>query len=332
MDSQQTTRPKRLTLAVALALCSLSAGVSAVPLTVGNITLDAEYSLGGSGVQDGMLSPPASIFSNANGADMYLSTYDSSSNSVFFHTYGFTGTPTYFGARASGSGTFSAYTRTTYSNTYFNTGPTAMPFIFSFQVEDGQVGLGTGYDGSAELMLRIAINNVVVARDQTTITRTGDTTMCVENDEGALGSYMECGSGTASSGTGGTQQTFNINVGMLDPGVAYTLDYDIIATVSGSLAGSGTSCGYPEDDNPPENGYVLAAAFNNEGGCFGENIARSGDPFNGPDFDGNGNIIPGTPISSFDLRAAAVPEPGSLWLLAAAGVAAAGVLRRRRKR
>jgi len=323
MDFSQNTRPKQLTLAVALALCSLSAGVSAVPLNVGNITLDAEYSLGGGSIQNGMLDPPASIFTTLNaGADMYLSTSDSSSNSVFFHTYGFTGTPTYFGARASGGGTFSAYTRATYSNTYSNTGPMAMPFIFSFQVEEGDVALGTGYAGSADLMLRVKINGIDVARDQTSITRTGGITTCVENDLGAaLGSYMKCDSGTDSFGTGGANQTFNINLGPFDSGESFTLDYDIIATVSGSLAGSGNNCGYP-DENIPEDGYPTLAAFTNEGGgCFGENIARSGDPFSGP-----------TQLSSFDLRAAAVPEPGSLGLLAAAGVAAAGVLRRRRKR
>lgn len=334
MMRKPNTRQKYLSAAVAGAICCLSGSVYAVPISYGNITLDAEYSLGVNGVQDGMTDPDTSIYSNANGADMYLTKF-AGPDSVFFHTYGFSPTPTYFGARASGTGTFTAFTQASYSNTFTNNQSTSLPFIFSFLVDQGEVGFtGTG-SGSAELLLSIKVDSVEVARDKTTITMVNGVTSCTEDDLGALGSYMSCGDPTDAQGFGGLQQVFNINVGTFAPGQSFTLNYDIIADVSGSLADGSTGCG---GGGYGENGYgdlIAVAAF--EGVCGGEGIARSGDPFGEPIFDASGNFITidgGIPNTQFagTFQQAQVPEPGSLGLLGIAGLAAGAALRRRRRR
>jgi hypothetical protein len=301
MEHTSSCQRKPLSAAIALALCCLSGGVAAAPITYGNITLDATYSLGAGGIQDGMTDPATSIFSNTNGADMYLSTGDAN-GSVFFHTYGFTGSPTYFGARASGDGVFTAFTRATYSNTFTNTLGVAAPFIFSFLVDQGEVGFTGGGNGSAELILRLKVDGNDVARDKTTININNGATTCAEDDLGPLGAYMGCSTATDAQGSGGNSQTFNINVGTFNPNESFTLDYDIIASVSGSLTSGSAGCdtGYGDNGYGGNGGELVdivatAFAFEGPGGCGGYGISRSGDPFGGPDFDqfGNNLRIPG---------------------------------------
>lgn len=343
MEHTSSCQRKPLSAAIALALCCLSGGVAAAPITYGNITLDATYSLGAGGIQDGMTDPNTSIFSNANGADMFLSTGDAN-GSVFFHTYGFTGTPTYFGARASGDGVFTAFTRATYTNNFTNTGSTAAPFIFSFLVDQGEVGFTGGGNGSAELILQLKVTKAngtdVVTRDKTTININNGATTCAEDDLGALGAYMGCSSPTAAQGSGGNSQTFSINVGTFDPNESFTLDYDIIASVSGSLTSGSAGCetGYGnignENDGNGEPLGIALAAFNVEGpGCGGYGVSRSGDPFGGPDFDQFGNLISGFPGSlQGQFRQAQIPEPNALALLGIAGLAAGAASLRKRRR
>lgn len=335
MDHKSSCQRKPLSAAIALALCCLSGGVAAAPLTYGNITLDATYSLGAGGIQDGMTDPSTSIFANANGADMLLST-GNSNGSVFFHTYGFTGTPTYFGARASGEGVFTAFTRATYSNNFTNTGSTAAPFIFSFLVDQGEVGFTGGGNGSAEMILRLKVNGVDVARDKTTININNGATTCAEDDLGALGAYLGCSTATDAQGAGGNSQTFNINVGTFNPNESFTLDYDIIASVSGTLTSGSAGC----DTGYGDNGYgelvdvaLTRVAFEGPGGCGGYGVSRSGDPFGGPIFDQFGNLISGFPGSlQGQFRQAQIPEPNALALLGIAGLAAGAASLRKRRR
>jgi hypothetical protein len=108
-----------------------------------------------------------------------------------------------------------------------------------------------------------------------------------------------------------------IDLGTLAPGESFTLDYDIIATVSGAGL---TDCGY--------GGYgeAVAAAAVGGGQVCGGSAARSGDPFDGP-----GEIGPSNVSSNFQVTSspAGVPEPGSLAL---AGAALAGLATLRRKK
>lgn len=313
-----------LGVAAAAALLTLGNPVLAAPVTYGNITLDAEYSLGGGSTVDGMTDPEASIYiptPPSAGADYYLfKTVDG--NNVFFHTYGLTGGSTYFGARASGEGHFSALTRASFSGSFVAT--QAAP-TFNYFVDYGEVGLTGEGTGVADLLLEIRLNGVAIARDQTTITRNNTGTTCSDNGNGlgTLADYINCSSGDSSSafGSGGA---FSQLLDGIAAGETFTLDYDIIATVSGNLSAGTIDCdpygGYGGDPY----GGVATQSF-----CQvpGTGIARSGDPF---DF-GGASPQPGTPgdLSFVGAAAASVPEPGSLALvgLALAGTAA---LRRRR--
>jgi len=329
-----TTAPRLATLAAAAALLSLGNPALAAPVTVGNITLDATYSLGGGPTVDGMTDPDSQTYPLLNGADFYLFKA-ADGNNVFFHTYGSTGTNAYFGARASGEGQFSAFTRASYSGTFI--AAMANP-IFNFYVDQGEAGVsGTGL-GLADLLLEIRINGTAISRSHVTINQDSSGATCSDNGGGlgALASYMQCGSSDASSVFGGGGSLSEVLSG-IGAGESFTLDYDIIATVSGNLV-SGEGPG----ECDPYGGYGDAAAFafgegggDGYGGCppvvqTGGAIARSGDPFSlsggpnqQPGFGGEIQLVGAAPP-------AGVPEPGSLALVGGALAGLAAVARRRR--
>ena len=169
MSAYSIPRIKFIPLAVAALLGGISATSFGAPVVYGNITLDAEYSLNNGSMTNGM-APPSSIYSNADGADMYLNHYVGGSN-VFFHTYGFSGSSTYFGARASGQGQFYGMTRSSFEGTFINTSSFAQAYAFTFHVLAGDVGIsGTGAT-SADLMLKVSKNGVVKSQDHTTISQ-----------------------------------------------------------------------------------------------------------------------------------------------------------------
>lgn len=336
-------RIKMVPLAVAIMVAGLSAGAWATPQAFGPITLDANYALGGGATVDGMTDPSSNLYppgGSSDGADFYLMKNDTSGNNVFFHVYGFASTPTYFGARASGEGQFAADARTTLTQVFTNTTGVAQMYNFAFYVDAGEVGvMGTG-DGFASLLLNVKKNGTSVAKDFTSITQTAAGVVCADTDVGL--SYMSCADATSSHAYG-SAQSFNVSMGLVNPGESFTLDYDIIATISGNLSG-GDSTWY----QACRGGYGEAAAAATGGDGYGgpidgdkevctfhqwfpgSAIARSGDPFNGPQFGTGGPSA--TDPANFAMTnspANGVPEPGSLALigLGLAGLAAA----RRRK-
>lgn len=315
-------RPKLIAVSIAAAFGGLSLNSLATPaMSYGpNITLNADYSLGGGAPVDGLTDPAASLSSTATGADFYLSKSDGSSE-VFFHTYGDSGLTTYFGARASGSGIFSAYTVANYHGSFTNTSGAAAPFLFSFIVQSGEVGVsGTG-DGTAELLLRLQADTgsglTTVAQDHTQITQTSGMVTCLDNiDFGLATPYMTCSTPGSSSafGSGGL---YSVNLGIINPGQTFAINYDIVATVSGNGIDLTGSCSGGYGDN--QDFQLTAFIGGGEGGCATVSaVARSGDPFGG------------APDTNPGLFQATIPEPGSLALtgLALGGLAAA----RRRKR
>jgi hypothetical protein len=304
-------RARLLSLLVAAACSGLSANAFADP----TITLTAVYALNGGATVDGLTDPDATIYTTSSGGtDFYLAKTEAGSN-VFFHTYGSTGSTTFFGARASGGGAdFYASTSALYSGTYTNTTGSAMLLDFSFYVDGGETTLSGVGEGSANTRLQIRRNGSIVSQGDTLIMQSAGVTTCSESDIGVLGNWASCSAADASSawGAGGS---YTVGLGLVAAGETITIDYDIVSTVSGQ--GIVHTCG---------GGYGGYGGYDGYGGYGDEGqgeplptypcsdfsgISRSGDPF--------GGSAPDT-AADFSLTAtAAVPEPGSLALLAAAG-------------
>lgn len=318
----ETTLPVRLRplyLSLALAFC----GAPMVAQSAA-ITLTAEA--GDYGASRTVLIPQGGAYPYpASGFDYYAAggaPVMTQGGNYFFHTYGFAAAPTFFGARASGENNFNLSTSATYTGTVTNSGSVAGMASFSFTVDSGDLGLFGQGVGDAGLLLQVLVNGVAVARSQTSISLTAGGVSCTENDLGALASYMACGASTANQ-VSGASQSYTINLGMLNPGESFNIEYDIIATASGQFTSGAVNCNY---EDPGYGGYVEVTQVIGEGvlNCPVFNaITRSGDPFNGPIEQG---FEPTQ--ANFSTSVNPVPEPGSLALLGAAGLA--GVAARRR--
>lgn len=289
--------PSLLVKLCAVSLALAAAGAHALPAVV----LTANESLGASTGPGSDVMDPAL----ANGGDFFRSS-SSGSNASFFHTYGFPGGLTYFGARVSGNGTFFGRTSATYTDSYTNTSGADQLVSFNFNVDQGQIdvsGIGTGF---ADLLLRVLFDGNVVAREHG---RTDGTT-CTTGDQdlGVLAGYLGACSFDGASGAAGSYSISHT----LAAGATLGIQYDIIAEVSGELSTSGDDlCSFGPGGNdgvafqPLVRAIIVNPGTPQYTGCHSYYaLARSGDPAG---FD------PFTP-GSFGITAgpaAVVPEPSS---------------------
>lgn len=335
---------KTIALAIGAAFSALSLQAQANPISV-----DARYSLGGGSE----ITEPTLTGSNV---DYYLWKDTPGGNSVFFHTYGYeSGGQANFGARSSGEGVFTAWSRVSYSTLVDVTGTQAVNF--DFRVDNTELAFYNafiGQTGSARLELVISIDGTELTREdiRLDLAATGTIT-CTDAGTGQLDSYIECPPSALAS-ISQNSQDFSADLGIRSSD--FTLQYDIIATVSGNMLG-GTECSsygeFVEDGygngaiqfgNVVEQQPQFAAATVDDEepilipifGCSpGQAIARSGDP-NNFSFANPGPqqlVIPANNTGPFGITQRTVdntvPEPATLALtgLALAGLAAA----RRRK-
>ncbi|MDL2357570.1 MAG: hypothetical protein QFF03_20135, partial [Pseudomonadota bacterium] len=303
--------PLRLRLLIAAALGTAAVATHAAPV----VTLTAQEVLGsasGPGANV-MTSPPA------NGGDFFRSSSDGT-NSSFFHTYGTTGGLTYFGARTSGVGTFFTRTSAGYTDSITNHTGMAQMVTFAFNVDSGQIGMAGSGNGYADLALNLSFNGVSVAREHGRIVYdsvTGSTCVTNDMDVGVLGGYLSCSGSTDALGASGSYSISQL----LADGATLNVAYDIVAEVSGALSGTTEilcSGGAVATFTPNKQAayrnmsVVIKDGRPKESGCQNFNgIARSGDPA------GFGPFSPGVQ-GDFALSLNAVPEPGSLSLLALA--------------
>jgi hypothetical protein len=318
-QAPRSPRLKPLFLSLALAFCGAPMVAQAAVI---NLTAEA----GNFGQPRVVLIPQGGAYPYpADGFDYYASASLGNGGSYFFHTYGFAGNPSFFGARASGEQDFDLSTSATYLGTVTNNGTAAGMATFSFNVDSGDIGVYGQGVGQAGLLLQVLVNGNAVARSQTTVAATSTGVSCTENDLGSLSGYMACGSATDNSvfAAGGL---FEVNLGMINPGETFNIQYDIISTASGQFTSGAVNCNYTD---PGYGGYegVEAQRLTNENNFFCPTfnaISRSGDPFNEPL-----EVVEPT-SADFRTSISQVPEPSSLALLGAAGIA--GLLARRRSR
>lgn len=321
MTADFIPRMRLLALATALLVLPLAAQAAAA------VSLTAVEALGSAS------GPGANVMNgNANGGDFFLSN-SSGADSTFFHTYGTSGGVNYFGARVSGTGTFFGKTSATYTDSITNNTGVAQMVVFSFNVDNGNIGLSGSGDGYADLLLSLKFGSDVVARDHGRITYTSSAASCDSNvgaqDVGVLASYLSCdGGGNSATGSAGSYSASRL----LGVGETLNVTYDIVAEVSGTLSGTTTQfCSFGGGHNTgPANADEVGGVpnlafveFPRPSGCIDFNgIARSGDPA------GFNPFAPGR----FGLTSApaAVPEPGGLALVALALGGLVSVGRRRK--
>lgn len=329
---------KTIALAIGAAFSALSLQAQANPISV-----DARYSLGGG-------SEVTESTMTGSNVDYYLWKDAPGGNSVFFHTYGYeSGSQANFGARSSGEGVFTAWSRVSYSTLVNISGTQAVNF--DFRVDNSELSFYNafiGQTGSARLELVISIDGTELTREdiRLDLASTGAIT-CTDAGSGQLDSYIECPPSALSS-ISQNSRDFSADLGLRSSD--FTLQYDIIATVSGNMTG-GTECSsygeFVEDGygngaiqfgNVVEQQPQFAAATVDDEepilipvfGCSpGQAIARSGDPtdFSFANTGPQPLVIPADNTSPFAITQRAVdnpvPEPTTLALT---GLALAGLV------
>jgi hypothetical protein len=165
-----------------VALAGLAAGGQA------SVLVDGRYVLGSS-TDSGTTQIPGAPCSSTS-CDLFASDVDSAGNSIFFHSYAIESSPTYFGARVSGEGTYFGTTKSTWTSTYTNNTLATRDYLFSFFVESGAIDVqGTG-DFLSQMIFDIRRNNSSLSKNTTTVNQDGSGTTCTEANTGPLGGVL----------------------------------------------------------------------------------------------------------------------------------------------
>lgn len=282
--------PQRL---LAISISTILSGISGATYA-SSITLNGAYNLWDNSPTTATVLSPVVIGQNQsdlqNGG--YTSWFDPNgviqgAADIYIFSSGQTGSPSYFNVSAFGQNTFYGQSHATYSNIITNSSSVVQDFLFNFHVDNSYLGVNSlSGSGLAELLFNISRDGVSLTSSDTLITMNNGISTCSEISMGVLVGYIGCSSLTSNS-EAASAQNYTVDLGNLNPGQSLTLNYDIVATVSGA---------FPGDLNPCNNEFGY--------GC-GDAYARGGDPAS---VDGQFQIA-SQPIT------ATIPEPSTITLL-----------------
>lgn len=273
---------------------------------------------GSAGADLGVGSTPASLTTFSDGRFDFVHSYD-------------------FQPSFSAPSQFSGSARSTWTAKIANDADVAQSYQFSFDVEEGEIGIYGKSSFFAQLEFDIRRNGESVSRNKTSV----DGKKCLKVSEGALSDATDCVDPYNAKVVG---QRLSIDLGSLASGDSFTLEYELIASVSGP---SWNACSLDVNPSGDTLGFLVSNTRNAlttlGNACGGWALVRSGDllpPGTYPKIigadttesvgDTPGQVASFTQVDAVPLpflqlqSSTSIPEPGTLALAGAALMGLAG--------